>query len=244
MDSTAIFIYNPAKIFHAPNRRVGGGTMRVVGLWTVAAIFWLAGPASISAQMGMRSAQLPPGIFNPVVGAGARYETTDPDGRKTGMEWSLIGKESVGGKDGYWIEWDISGMSMGNITAKELAVMGDPIVISRVVIQMAGRPPMTLPDEMTANMGIKPEDIRTKADDLGKESVTVPAGTLSCEHYRMKDGSGDYWVSSRVAPFGLVKDQDKEGRTTLLVKTFTDAKDKIMGTVQPFNPMMMMPPQQ
>ncbi len=40
---------------------------------------------------------------------------------------------------------------------------------------------MTLPDEMTANMGIKPEDIRTKADDVGKESVTVPAGTFSCE---------------------------------------------------------------
>ncbi len=44
---------------------------------------------------------------------------SDPDGKKTSMEWSLIGKESVGGKDGYWIEWDISGMAMGNITAKD-----------------------------------------------------------------------------------------------------------------------------
>ena len=133
---------------------------------------------------------------------------------------------------------------MGNITAKELVRWAIRYGLSRVIFQTAGRPPMTLPDEMTANMAIKPEDIRTKADDVGKESVTVPAGTFSCEHYRMKDGSGDYWVSSKVAPFGLVKDQEKEGRTTLLVKTFTDAKDKITGTPQPFNPMMMMPPRQ
>jgi hypothetical protein len=33
-------------------------------------------------------------------------------------------------------------------------------------------------------------------------------------------------------------------RTTVLVKTYTDAKDKITGTPQPFNPMMMMPPRQ
>lgn len=218
--------------------------MRAVGLWTVAAIFCLAGAASISAQMGMRSAHLPPGVFNPVMGGGARYETTDSDGRKTNMEFSLIGKESVGAKDGYWIEWDLPDTSMGNVLAKELVVIGDTMVISRAIIQMAGRPPMALPEQMTSGMDIKPSDIRAKADDLGKESITVPAGTFSCEHYRAKDGSGDTWISSKVAPFGLVKNQEKEGRTTVLVKTFTDAKDKITGTPQPFNPMMMMPPRQ
>jgi hypothetical protein len=244
MDSVGIFIYNPAKIFHAPNRRPErGGTMRVGRLSALAAIVSLVVAASLSAQMGMRGVQLPPGVFNPVMGGGAVYETTDSDGRKSGMELSLIGKESVGGKDGYWIEWNMSGMPMGIVMAKELVVMGDPIVVSRAIVQMAGRPPMALPEQMTGGMNIKPSDIRSKADDLGSESITVPAGTFSCEHYRAKDGSGDTWISSKVAPIGLVKDQQKV-RTTVLVRTFTDAKDKITGTPQPFNPMMMMPPQQ
>lgn len=218
--------------------------MRAAGLWTVAVIFCLAGAASISAQMGMRSAQLPPGVFNPVVGGGAVYEETDSVGRKTSMELSLIGKESVNGKDGYWIEWTFFDTQMGNVTAKELAVMGDPINISRAIFQMAGRPPMELPEQMTSGMNIKPPDIRAKADDLGKESITVPAGTFSCEHYRAKDGSGDSWTSSKVSPIGLVRDQEKSGSTIVLLRTFTDAKDKITGTPQPFNPMMMMPPRQ
>jgi hypothetical protein len=47
-----------------------------------------------------------------------------------------------------------------------------------------------------------------------------------------------------VSPIGLVKDQSKDKtRTTVLLKTYTDAKDKITGTPQPFNPMMMPPHQ-
>jgi hypothetical protein len=205
----------------------------------------LATAASISAQMGMRSVHLPPGFFNPVMGGGASYQTTDSDGRKSGLDLALIGKESVNGQNGYWVEWTLADTSMGAIVAKELVVMGDPITISRVVMQMAGRPPMVMPDQMTSNMDIKPSDIRTKADDLGSESITVPAGTFSCEHYRAKDSGDDTWISSKVSPIGLVKDQSMDKtRTTVLVKTYTDAKDKITGTPQPFNPMMMMPPRQ
>lgn len=217
--------------------------MKFAKMPVLAAIVSLILAAGASGQMGMRAVQLPPGIFNPVVGGGAVYETADTDGSKSGLELSLITKESVSGKDGYWIEWTLSGTSMGNIIAKELVVMGDPISVSRVIFQMAGRPPMEMPQEMTSGMNIKPADIRDKADDLGKESITVPAGTFSCEHYRAKDGSGDSWISSKVSPIGLVKDQEKR-RTTVLVRTFADAKDKITGTPQPFNPMMMMPPRE
>jgi hypothetical protein len=246
MDSLAIFIYNPAKISHERNH-LGerGGIMRVGRLSALVVIVCLATAASISAQMGMRSVHLPPGFFNPVMGGGASYQTTDSDGRTSGMELALIGKESVNGKDGYWIEWTMPDRSIGTILAKELVVVGDKITISRVVFQMAGRPPMVMPEEMTSNMEIKPSDIRTKADDLGSESITVPAGTFSCEHYRAKDSGDDTWISSKVSPIGLVKDQSKDQtRTTVLVKTYTDAKDKITGTPQPFNPMMMMPPRQ
>ena len=219
--------------------------MRGAKLPVLVAILSLIGAVSANGQMGMGGVHLPPGFFNPVVGGGASYLTTDSNGRKSGLDLALIGKESVNGKDGYWVEWTLSDTSMGAIVAKELVVMGDPITISRVVMQMAGRPPMVMPEEMTSNMDIKSADIRTKAEDLGSESITVPAGTFSCEHYRSKENGDDTWISSKVSPIGLVKDQSKDKtRTTVLLKTYTDAKDKITGTPQPFNPMMMMPPRQ
>ncbi len=45
-------------------------------------------------------------------------------------------------------------------------------------------------------------------------------------------------------PISLVKSVEKDGQTTVLVKTVTDAKDQITGTVQPANPMMFMPQSQ
>lgn len=219
--------------------------MRGAKLSVLVAIVSLVGAISANGQMGMREVRLPPGFFNPVMGGGASYQTMDSNGRKSGLDLALIGKESVNGKNAYWVEWTMTDTSIGAIVARELVVMGEPITISRVVMQMAGRPPMVMPEQMTSNLDIKPSDIRAKADDLGSESVTVPAGTFSCEHYRAKDSGDDTWISSKVSPIGLVKDQSKDKtRTTVLVKTYTDAKDKITGTPQPFNPMMMMPSQQ
>jgi hypothetical protein len=51
----------------------------------------------------------------------------------------------------------------------------------------------------------------------------------------MKDGSGDTWVSEKVSPYGVVRHQGKN-TTMVLTKVVTDAKDKITGTPQPFNP--------
>jgi hypothetical protein len=210
-----------------------------------AALFILAGTAS--AQMGMRQSPMPSGIFSPVVGSGAAYDITTSEGRKMNIEYAIVGKESVNGKDGYWMEWTTSGMGNGEMVMKVLTVPGETTATTRVIMQMAGRPPMEMPQQMSGRMSSQSaaSDIRSSATDVGSESVTVPAGTFTCEHYRMKDGSGDTWVSTKVAPFGVVKHQGKDA-TMILTKVITDAKDKIVGTPQPFNPMGMMqqPPQQ
>lgn len=186
--------------------------------------------------------QIPRGVFNPVVGAGAEYEDQHVNGNKTTMSFAIVGKESVQGQDGYWMELTFSATPNGEVVAKMLAVVSNGnMVMNKMIMQMPGRPPMEMPMQMqNADRGTNLADIRNKADDLGTESVTTPAGTFSCDHYRMKDGSGDAWVSEKVHPLGLVKYQGKES-STVLVKTLTDVKDKITGTPQPFNPMMMMP---
>jgi hypothetical protein len=114
----------------------------------------------------------------------------------------------------------------------------------RMVMQQPGQDPM----ELDMNMGMMKgrqtpqtnlSDIRDKAELVGTESVTVPAGTFSCQHYRMKDGSSDAWVSDKVAPWGLVKTQGKNS-SMVLTKVITDAKDHITGTPKKFDPMQMM----
>ncbi len=209
----------------------------------LAAFFSLLVALPSGAQMFGRT-QIPRGVFNPVVGAGAEYEMQGDSGKKTTMDFAIVGKESIEGQDGYWMEFTMSGTPMGEMVIKMLSVVTNGnMVMSKTIMQMPGRPPMEMPAQMqNSSRGTNLADIRNKADDLGTESVTTPAGTFSCHHYRMKDGSGEAWVSESVHPFGLVKSV-QNGSTTVLVKTLTDVKDKITGTPQPFNPMLMMPQQ-
>jgi hypothetical protein len=111
-----------------------------------------------------------------------------------------------------------------------------------MIMQMPGRDPMEMDSTNPAGRAMgqnTASDIRDKADFVGTDTITVPAGTFSCQHYHMKDGSGDGWVSDKVAPWGLVKMQGKD-QTIVLTKVITDAKDHITGTPKKFDPMQMM----
>jgi hypothetical protein len=201
--------------------------------------------ATANAQMGgmMGRGTQPRGLFNPIVGSGAQYEIQSGNGKSMVMEISVVGKESVDGKDGYWFETVMANPQMGgDMVIKVLTVpAGGNTVVSKMIMQMGSRPPMEMPAQMTQmsqNAQKQATDIRSEAEDVGSESVTTPAGTFTCEHYRMKDGSGDSWISDKVSPYGLIKHQGKDS-TMVLTKIVTDAKDKITGTPVPFNPMMM-----
>jgi len=202
-------------------------------------------PGLAGAQMGMHAGPAMRGIFNPVVGSGGHYELTTDKGTKMVMEIAVVGKESIDGKEGYWFETTMADTSMGQMTYKALTVLdGQDTVISRMIMQMGNRPPMEMPTQMyKANAQKQPADIRGRAEDVGSETVTTPAGTFVTEHYRMKDGSGDVWVSPKAGPYGLVKSQGKDN-SMVLTKVITDATDKITGTPQPFNPMMFQQNQQ
>jgi hypothetical protein len=206
---------------------------------TVSLLLLLATAAAAQMGMGMHPA-MPRGMFNPVVGAGAVYEMVGQNGDKTTMQIAVVGKESVSGKDGYWFETTMTGMQQGEMVMKSLTVLdGSNTYVARMIMQMPGRPPMEMPEQMLRMHGQpQPADIRSQADDLGTESVTTPAGTFVCHHYRIKQGTGDIWVTDKVSPYGLVKQQGN-GSTMVLLKVISDARDKITGTPQPFNPAAM-----
>lgn len=215
--------------------------MRPVRFSTFAILFgFLLSPIAL-AQFGGPHGSPPSlqGVFQPVVGRGAAYDIQNSDGQKSTLEIAVVGKDSVAGADGYWIEMSFDGPH-GPMTMKSLmAVQTNNVVVSRMIMQMGSRPPMEFPQQFLnrANQP-RPADIKSEAEDVGSESITVPAGTFKCEHYRMKDGSNDVWVTQEVSPWGLVKSQGKDS-TMVLTKTISDAKDKITGTPVPFNPMMM-----
>jgi hypothetical protein len=220
-------------------------TKRVVMLL---AVLTLTSPLGAQMGMGMRAPDLS-GIWHPLVGSGGAYEVTDKEGKKSQMEMTIVAKEDVNGKAAYWMEMVVPDPhSGGNMYVKQLIAPGDNGVTSiRMVMQQPGQDPMEM--DMSLNMGGRrmpqsgpsaPSDIRDKAEVVGTETISVPAGTFTCQHYRSKDGSADAWVSDKVAPWGLVKTQGKNNTSMILTKVITDAKDHITGTPKKFDPMQMM----
>ncbi len=213
---------------------------------TFAVILVLAAVGA-SAQMGMRTPQLQ-GVWNPVVGSGAAYEVESKGDRgqnKSLIELAIVDKETVDGKTGYWMEWTIQDPHAGGPVYMKHLIMatGKDTVVQRMIMQAPGLPqPMEMSMEMAHRGGRITEqaaDAREKAERVGSESVTTPAGTFPCEHWRMKDGSADIWFTEKVSPWGIVKIVGKESNMTL-VRVITGAKTHITGTPQKFDPMEMM----
>ena len=218
--------------------------MKLKQLIVMLATLALALPLAAQMGMGPRTPSLS-GIWHPVVGTGAAYEVTKSDGTKSQLEITIVGKEDVNGKPAYWTEMGFANpRSGGQMYAKNLMSVSDAGVTStRMIMQMPGQGPMEM--DLSANPAGRPmqqttpANIADKAELVGTESITVPAGTFTCQHYRMKDGSGEGWVSDKVGPWGLVKSQGKDSNIVLL-KVITDATDHITGTPTKFDPMQMM----
>jgi hypothetical protein len=215
---------------------------------TIVLLAMLTGALPGAAQMGMgMGGRIPTlsGVWHPVVGTGASYDITKSDGTKVPMEISIVGKEDADGKPAYWMEMSMMDPRTSSpLYIKSLTTVSENnVVSSRMIMQMPGQDPMEMDMNMAAQSGRMqqsiPSDINAKAEVVGTESITVPAGTFSCQHYRMKDGSGDAWVSDKVGPWGLVKAVNK-GQTMVLTKAISDAKDHITGTPRKFDPMQMM----
>jgi len=214
--------------------------MRISLAGTAAAILMLSSTAP--AQFGARGPSFS-GVFAPTVGEGAAYEvTTNKDNKKTQMEVAITGKEEVEGKTAYWMEYSMSGMPQGAGSTKMLmALNGEQTVTTRMVMRMGNDViEMDMNTPMMQNrQKTSPADIRNSAERVGAETITVPAGTFTCEHWRAKDGTSDVWISPKVHPWGLVKTVSKDS-TMVLLRQITDAKTKLPPPYKKFDMQEMM----
>lgn len=206
----------------------------------------LAVPAG--AQFGMRTPGMS-GIFHPVVGEGAAYQMQGRQQGMNGFEVAVVGKEDFQGQTAYWIETSFQDPHGGAGASKMLMVMGGPNSgVKRMIVLMNGQAyefPMDSPMMSGQMSKSAPQDIRNDKAivRVGTETITVPAGTFSCEHYRSSDSSSEFWISDKVSPWGLVKSVSKD-TSMVLARQITGATSKITGPVRPFDPSDFMRQQQ
>lgn len=205
----------------------------------VAALALIGMSQFAAAQMGMGMGRAPSiaGVFNPEVGSGAAYEILHKsETQKTNFEMAAVGKEG----NGYWIETTMPSPH-GTIYAKTLSTReGDNVMVQRTIVLMPGRPPMDMSSMMKMH-GMQSEeskaDMRANAENLGNETITTPAGTFACQHWRSKKDGSEYWLNDKVSPWKLVKMTSKD-ETITLTKIISDAKTHITGTPVSMEEMM------
>jgi hypothetical protein len=181
------------------------------------------------------------GEFKPVVGAGAQYQMTAKNGTRA-FAYVIVGQENVEGSAGYWMEIRSQNPEMGGeMVMKQLVVTGgEKPQIKRMIMQPPGRPPMEMPMGMMGmgqqrGQGSGAGDT-SPGEKVGSETITVPAGTFECDHYRKRDprGTVDVWISSKVPPYGMVKMSSAE-MTMVLEKVLSNETSHIKGEPQKMN---------
>ena len=203
----------------------------------------LALAASASAQWGGRGGkggpQAPtPSLQNAVMNSGAEYKMTTK-GKDMDIGYAIVGKEDVKGEPGIWLETRMQSAELGGemVTKMLMVTSGSEPGMKRMITQAPGKPPMEMGGMLMGMMKSHQPQQSTGKSDMGElvgtESVTVPAGTFACQHYRKQEKGGqmDYWITTQVASFGWVK-MTTPDLTMVLTKILTNETTHIKGEPQ------------
>ena len=212
-------------------------------MWVVSSLLVFGFASSARAQMGMDLFKKPSitKVFHPVVGKGAQYETTIKGGtqsKATTMEMGIVGKESVDGKDGYWMQF-VSSDDKGHSTVGKALFTVDDFQFHRMIIQPPGQGAIEMPVNMSGRTRERIDEQMKDWHSVGTETVTVPAGTFSCDHWKNDKDGAEVWTSDKVTPYGVVKQSGKDS-TMVLVRVLDNVPDRITGPVRKFDMQEMM----
>jgi len=226
--------------------------MVVVAALAVTVGVWAQRPPGRGGMGGMFG-NMPsmPGLQNPTVGSGAEYLVTTK-GKEMDVATVALGKEDVNGGPGYWMEMRMTSPELGGeMVMKTLTVVSSTESgVKRMIMQRPGQPPMEMSGMMMSMMQQHQPQPTTptggkggRGELVGTESVTVPAGTFSCQHYRSQENGGpvDVWVSMQVTPYGMVKMTSADS-SMVLKKVLTNETSHIHGEPQQMPAIPGMPP--
>lgn len=195
-------------------------------------------PVLLSGALPAR-AQAPPvnappkffGVFSTIVGGWSEYAVTETEGgKKSTMRNSVVGKEG----DFFWYEVAITEGGVRNII--KMALKGDPNNpenIQRLIMKNGDQPAQEMPREfvvMGRRMATSMFETRSgssvvsqpnlKAEELGTEQVTVPAGSYSVTRNRITDATGKvlatFDFNKDVLPLGIVRSKTDKVQIELI----------------------------
>jgi len=213
----------------------------------------MAGSLPVLAQAPPANA--PPkffGVFATTVGGWSEYAVTETEGgKKSTMRNAVVGKEG----DSFWYEVAITEGGVRNII--KMFLKGDPNNpenIQRLIMKNGDQPAQEMPREfvvMGRRMATTMFETRSgssvvnqpnlKAEEMGTEQVTVPAGSFSVTRNRILDATGKvlatFDFNKDVLPFGIVSSKTDKVQIELIA-TGKDAVSQI--TEKPV--MMKTPP--
>lgn len=152
------------------------------------------------------------------IGAWTEHRLASPNG-ELDVRFALVSSRGA-----TWYE--VKSQTQAGTSILQLRVPGFPFApaeIEEVVMKTGATPAMRVPEAMVAEYRASAQaqplaDIRAecrKAEVVGREEVTVAAGTFQTTHLRFPTSGGEVWVSERV-PFGIVRgDIPGQGTTEL-----------------------------
>ena len=202
---------------------------------------WAQRPGGMGSMFGNMPSM--PGLTNPTVEYGSEYIMTTK-GKDMDVATVALGQENVDGNPGYWIKSRVTGTETGGEMVMKMLMVttGSQPGMKRMIIQRPGSPPMEMDGMMMSMFQQRGSQASNpgagggsgnRGELVGTESVTVPAGTFNCQHYRSQgvNGTTDLWISTDVTPYGMVK---MTGPTTTMVlkKVLTNEKTHIVGEPQ------------
>ncbi len=171
------------------------------------------------------------GNFQPVPGAWSEYTVVDKHtGAKTHMRMAIVGQEG----DGHWYEvLNDDGQSKNVVKMLVVGDPEDPNNIRRMILKSGDNPATEMPRDfvamgrrMAAHMFERRSGVPAeappglKAEEAGRRSVTVPAGTFSVQVHRIVDAQGKVYATydfdPAVLPFGVVTSATEKNTMELL----------------------------
>ncbi len=172
------------------------------------------------------------------VGQWVEYKLTSRDPGASGQgRFAIVDTEEVDGEEYYWHEMKMT-TAMGDMVMQMLVETYpyDVDDIRSAVMKMGDQPAMRVPDQMMAMMQSQGASVPAmeiaeqcgSAELVGRESVTVPAGTFETMRLRVSEsrGTSDIWVSLDI-PFGVVKLAGAGGEEVVLLGHGRDATSSI-----------------
>jgi hypothetical protein len=184
------------------------------------ALLLAASPAAVHAQDPCGGY-----MHAPPVGDWAEYQISKEGESEMALRFSIVGTEQREGREMHWFEMTITPDEDDPVIMK-LLVPGypfEPSGLEEIIMKAGDNPAMNMGGPMMStilntlgdNPGLSLAEECKNMQEVGEESITVVAGTLSTRHYQNTESGAEAWLSNDV-PFGIVRSTDGEYTSELV----------------------------